>query len=123
MLAVVENTEERTETFADVLADLMTRYGVSASDVARAIDGSPSTVSTWRHGKKVPRDEAIRRLSAAYPHYSVHRLTAAAGRKAPAPLAPDARERLLEVFDQLTEDQQRLLEIQARAVAESNRQN
>lgn len=109
------------ETFAQVLAELMAAYKVNGSDVARAIDSSPSTVSTWLAGKRTPRDDAIRNLSAAYPKYSVQRLTAAAGRKAPAPLSPDAKQRLLELFDQLTEDQQRMLEIQAAAVVDSNK--
>lgn len=100
----------------------MASYGVNGSDVARAIGGSPSTVSTWANGKKVPRDEMIRRVAEAYPRYSVQRLTAAAGRKAPAPLSPDARDRLLHVFDQLTKEQQEMLEIQAKALADSNRQ-
>ncbi|MFI7010027.1 helix-turn-helix domain-containing protein [Streptomyces sp. NPDC050145] len=110
-----------TETFAQVLAELMTAYKVNGSDVARAINGSPSTVSTWLAGKRTPRDDAIRQLSSAFPKYSVQRLTAAAGRKAPAPLSPDAKQRLLDVFDQLTEDQQRMLEIQATALADSNK--
>jgi transcriptional regulator with XRE-family HTH domain len=123
MLACVESADGEPvggETFAAVLAELMDEYKVSASDVARAIDGSPSTVSTWRHGKKTPRDEMIRRLSVAYPRYSVKRLTAAAGRRAPVPMSPDRRERILALLDRMTEDQQDLLEIQARAVAESN---
>ena len=114
--------DHANETFAQVLAELMDHYKVNGSDVARAIGGSPSTVSTWSNGKKTPRDEAIRRLAEAYPAYSVQRLTAAAGRKAPAPLGPDARERLLQVFDRLTEEQQQMLEIQAKALADSNKQ-
>jgi len=117
----VEETDP--ETFAQVLRALMADYGASGSDVARAIDSSPSTVSTWLAGKRTPRDDAIRKLHEAYPKYSVQRLTAAAGRKAPAPLSPDAKQRLLNVFDQLTEDQQRILEIQAKALADSNRQS
>ncbi|MFF1756179.1 helix-turn-helix domain-containing protein [Streptomyces sp. NPDC058266] len=109
------------ETFAQVLAELMASYKVNGSDVARAIDSSPSTVSTWLADKRTPRDDAIRKLSEAYPKYSVKRLTAAVGRKAPAPLAPDAKQRLLDVFDRLTEEQQQMLEIQAKALAESNK--
>ncbi|MDF2705564.1 MAG: hypothetical protein K0R62_1216 [Nonomuraea muscovyensis] len=111
-----------TETFAQVIAELMAHYGVNGSDVARAIGGSPSTVSTWVNGKKVPRDETVRSLAEAYPAFSVQRLSAAAGRKAPAPLAPDARERLMGYLDRLTAEQQEMLEIQAKALADSNKQ-
>ncbi|MFI1021306.1 helix-turn-helix domain-containing protein [Streptomyces olivaceus] len=110
------------ETFAQVLAELMTTYKVNQSDVARAVGGSPSTVSTWINGRKVPRDDAIRRLAEAYPRYTVQRLSAAAGRKAPAPLTPDRRDRVLGYMDQLTEEQQQFLEIQAKALADSNKQ-
>lgn len=110
------------ETFAQVLAELMDHYGVNGSDVARAIDSHPSTVSTWLNGRKVPRDEAVRKIASRYPQYSLQRLTAAAGRRAPAPLGVDAKERLLRVFDQLTEQQQEMLEIQAKALADSNKQ-
>jgi transcriptional regulator with XRE-family HTH domain len=121
----VESTEGEPvgdETFATVLARLMDDYGVSGSDIARAINSSPSTVSTWLHGKRVPRDEALRLLAAAYPRYSLQRLTAAAGRKAPMPASPDRKERILQLLDRMTEEQQEILEAQARAVAALNRQ-
>ncbi|MYU22897.1 helix-turn-helix domain-containing protein [Streptomyces sp. SID8352] len=114
--------DPNAETFAQVLAELMVHYNASQSDVARAIEASPSTVSTWINGRKVPRDEAIRRLAQAFPQYSLTRLTAAAGRRAPAPLGPDAKARLLSVFDRLTQEQQEMLEIQAKALADSNKQ-
>lgn len=115
--------DHATETFAQVLAELMDHYKVNGSEVARAIGGSPSTVSTWSNGKKTPRDEAIRRLAEAYPAYSVQRLTAAAGRKAPAPLTPDRRERVMAYLDRLTAEQQEMIEIQAKALADSNKQH
>ncbi|ALF00173.1 helix-turn-helix domain-containing protein [Streptomyces phage SF3] len=113
--------ETNNETFAQVLAELLTTYKVNGSDVARAIGASPSTVSTWLADKRTPRDDAIRKIAEAYPKYTVQRLTAAAGRKAPAPLSPDARQRILDVFDRLTEEQQQILTIQATALADSNR--
>lgn len=118
----VVTADHDTETFPQVLAELMDHYKVTGSDVARAIGGHPSTVSTWANGKKTPRDEAIRKLAEAYPAYSVQRLTAAAGRKAPAPLPPDRRDRVLGYMDRLTEEQQEFLEIQAKALADSNKQ-
>lgn len=113
-------TGESGETFAQVLAELMAEYKANQSDIARTLDMSPSAVSLWLNGRKTPRDAALRKLAEAYPKYTVQRLTAAAGRKAPAPLTPDRREAVLAAFDRLTEEQQELLLIQARAVADSN---
>lgn len=113
-------TGESDETFAQVLAELMAEYKANQSDIARAVEMSPSAVSLWLRGKKTPRDDSLGKLADAYPKYTVQRLTAAAGRKAPAPLSPDRREVVLDVFDRLTEEQQELLLIQARAVADSN---
>lgn len=113
-------TGESDETFAQVLKELMATYKANQSDIARAVEMSPSAVSLWLNGRKTPRDAAIAKLAEAYPKYTVQRLTAAAGRKAPAPLTADRREVVLDVFDRLTEEQQELLLIQARAVADSN---
>ncbi|WP_151480661.1 helix-turn-helix domain-containing protein [Streptomyces albicerus] len=118
----MENEEQSAETFAEVLAELMAEYNASGSDIARAIDGSPSTVSTWLHGKRTPRNDAIRKIADRYPKYSVKRLTDAVGRKAPAPLTPDRRERVLDIFDQLTEEQQEMMLITGKALADSNRE-
>lgn len=117
----VENTEPHPETFAQVLAELLAEYGATGSAVARRIDVSTSTVNTWLHGKRTPRPDAIRALAAAYPKFTEARLAAAAERKMPGPLSPEAKERLLEVFEGLTEEQQAMLEIQARALRDSNR--
>jgi transcriptional regulator with XRE-family HTH domain len=109
------------EDFAQALAALKAEYKVNDSEVARAIGVSPATVNTWVHRKRVPRDDAIRKLAAAFPKYTVARLTDAAGRKAPGPLAPDAEARLLELFKGLTEEQQTMAEIQLKALRDSNR--
>ncbi|MFD7774326.1 helix-turn-helix domain-containing protein [Streptomyces sp. NPDC059753] len=110
-----------SETFAQVLAELMTEYKVNGSEVARAIGVSVSTVNTWLHGKRTPRPDAIRQLAGAFPKYTETRLATAADRRMPGPLSTDAKERLLEVFEGLTAEQQEMLEIQARALRDSNR--
>ncbi|MBP5931865.1 helix-turn-helix domain-containing protein [Streptomyces sp. LBUM 1479] len=98
----------------------MATYKASQSDIARAVEMSPSAVSLWLRGKKTPRDDSLAKLAEAYPKFTVQRLTAAAGRRAPAPLTPDRREAVLDIFDRLTQEQQELLLIQAKAVADSN---
>lgn len=109
------------EDFAQVLAALKAEYQVSDSEIARRIDVSPATVNSWVHRKRTPRDDAIARLAAAFPKYTVKRLSDAAGRKAPGPLSPAAEERLLELFRGLTEEQQQMKEIEMRALRDSNR--
>lgn len=109
------------EDFAQALAALKAEYQVSDSEIARRIDVSPATVNSWVHRKRTPRDDAIARVSAAFPKFSVKRLSDAAGRKAPGPLTPDAELRLLELFRGLTEEQQEMTEIQLRALRDSNR--
>lgn len=128
-LAFVETpnppAEESTETFAQALAALKDTYGVSDSEVARRLSGhglqvSVSAVNTWAHGKRTPRAAAVRALAELFPKFPAERLLAAAGKRAPAPLSPDSRDEVLNVFDRLTEEQRQMLLIQARAVAESN---
>ena len=117
----VENPEHpHAEDFAQALAALKKDYQVNDSEVARRISVSPATVNTWVHRKRTPRPDAIRALAAAFPKYTEKRLSDAAGRKVPGPISPDAEERLLELFRGLTEEQQRMMEIQAKALRDSN---
>ena len=109
-----------SETFPQVLAELKAEYGDNDSEVARKLGISISTVNTWVHGKRTPRPEAIRKIATAYPKFTEARLFEAAGRKAPGPISSDAAERLLELFRGLTKEQQDMLEIQAKAVRDSN---
>ncbi|SCK20485.1 hypothetical protein YUYDRAFT_02139 [Streptomyces sp. ScaeMP-e48] len=110
-----------TEDLAQLLARLKDTYKVNDSQIATAIGASPSAVNTWIHRKRQPRPEALRALAAAYPKFTEDEIFAAAGRKTPGPLAPDAEERLLELFRGLTAEQQELQEIQLRALNEHNR--
>lgn len=116
---------EATETFAQAFAALKDTYNVSDSEVARRLSAhglqvSVAAVNTWVHGKRIPRAATIRALAALFPKFTPERLLAAAGRRAPAPLSADSREELLNTFDRLTEEQRRMLLLQARAVADSN---
>ncbi len=113
------------ETFAEALAALKDTYGVSDSEIARRLSAhgaqvSVAAVNTWVHGKRIPRPATVRALAEVFPKFSPERLLAAAGKRAPAPLTADEREETLRVLDRLTEEQRRMLLIQARAVADSN---
>ncbi|MFE9125088.1 helix-turn-helix domain-containing protein [Streptomyces sp. NPDC007148] len=121
-MEVPKSTPPADETFAQVLAALKDEYGVNDSQVAKRIGAHVSTVNNWAHGKATPRAAAIRTLAVVFPKFSEERLFAAAGKRAPAPLSPDRRDAVLEVFDRLTKEQQEMLLIQASAVADSNEQ-
>ncbi|MGN7137295.1 helix-turn-helix domain-containing protein [Streptomyces pseudogriseolus] len=108
------------ETFAQVLAALKDEYGTNDSRIAERIGAHVSTVNNWAHGKSQPRPAAIRALAREFPKFTEERLFAAVGKRAPAPLPPDKRAAVLEVFDRLTEEQQEMLLIQASAVADTN---
>jgi transcriptional regulator with XRE-family HTH domain len=120
----VENPEHPhpAEDFAQALAALKDHYKVNDSEVARRIGAHVSTVNNWAHGKANPRSATIRALAAEFPKFTEERLFAAVGRRAPGPASPDQRERMLAIFDQLTEEQREIWEIQGQALAEHNRQ-
>ena len=113
-------TSAEGETFAQVLAALKDEYGTNDSRIAAQIGAHVSTVNNWAHGKSQPRPAAIRALAAAIPKFTEERLFASVGKRAPAPLEAGGRERVLEVFDRLTKEQQEMLLIQASAVADAN---
>jgi transcriptional regulator with XRE-family HTH domain len=121
----VENKEERTENLAQLIKRLKDEYQVNESEIARAIGVAPATVNSWTLGirgtKRGPNKEKLRALAEAFPKFTEEEIFAAAGRKAPGHLTPDAKQRLLALIEELTEDQQELQEIQIRAVVESNR--
>lgn len=109
------------EDFAQALAALKGEYKVSDSDIARAIGVSSAAVGTWVHRRRKPRREAIEALAAAYPKFTRERLFEAVGRDVPGPLGPDAKERLFELFSELTAEQQEMKELEMRAIADRNR--
>lgn len=107
------------ETFAQVLAALKDERRVTETEVAKRLGVHVSTVNNWANGKALPRPAAVENLADQYPEFR-KRLFDAAGRKVPAPLTPDRRERILANFDRLTEEQQEMFDVQVQAVADSN---
>lgn len=110
------------ETFAQALAALKAEYRVSEVKIADAIEAHVSTVNNWINGKAEPRPKYVRALAQAYPKFTEARLFAALGKRAPAPQTDDEREETLKILDRLTEEQRRMMLIQARALADSNEQ-
>jgi len=117
-----QSAASTSESFDDVLADIKDAEGVSDSEIARRMDLHVSTVNNWANGKALPRQNALLGLAALFPRYK-RRLFAAAGRKPTAPLTPDKRERVLNMFDRLTEEQQEIMLIQGEALGDANRQS
>ncbi|MFI6639992.1 helix-turn-helix domain-containing protein [Streptomyces sp. NPDC050504] len=116
------HSADEGETFPQILRRLIAHYdGISGTEIGRRTGMSGAAVSTWLSGKRIPRPDTIRALSAAFPAFSEAELFAAAGRKAPGPLSPAAEERLLELFRGLTKEQQEMKEIEMRALRDANR--
>lgn len=107
------------ETFAQVLAAIKDDQGIKEPAIADRVGVHVSTVNNWANGKAVPRPAALRALADAYPKFR-NRLLAAAGRKVPAPLTEDGRERWLRAIDRLTEEQQQMMLRQVEAVGDMN---
>lgn len=114
-------TDPPIEDFAQLLAALKDEYQANDTDVAKAVGVSSAAVGTWVHRKRKPRRAAVVALAKAYPKFTEERLFAALGREAPGPLDASDEERLLELFRELTAEQQEMKEIEMRAIAERNR--
>lgn len=117
--------QERTEDFAQLLARLKDHYGVNESEIARRIGVAPATVNSWtnrtRGGKRGVRPSSIRALAEAFPNFTEDEIFRAAGRETPGPVSADAEARILELYRGLTEEQQRMKEVEMRALNEMNR--
>jgi transcriptional regulator with XRE-family HTH domain len=117
-------TEERTENLAQLIKRLKDTYNVSGSEIARRIGVSSSAVSGWttgvRGGKRGPSRENLKALAREFPKFKEQEIFAAAGRQAPGPLSPDAEARILELYRELTPEQQKFTEAQLRAIRDLN---
>lgn len=118
------NNQERHEDFPQLLARLKSTYGVNGSEIARRIDVSPQTVNAWisraRGSGRGPARDTLRALAREFPKFTEDEIFASVGRATPGPLGPEAKERILALLEQLTEEQQELQEVQIRAIAERN---
>lgn len=119
-------TDKRAENLAQLIKRIRETYDVSESQIARRIGVAPSTVNSWtqgkRAGKRGPHVDTLRRLAAEFPKFTEAEIFEAAKRETPGRLTPDAEERILRLYRGLTEEQQRMTEIQLRALNEANLQ-
>ncbi|WIC88838.1 helix-turn-helix DNA binding domain protein [Streptomyces phage OnionKnight] len=113
--------QERTEDFAQLLARLRDTYGVTDSEISRRLGVSTGTVNHWTHRRRAPKRDNLQALAREFPKFSEEEIFAAAGRETPGPLSPDAEARVIELWRDLTPEQQRSKEIEMRALGEANR--
>jgi transcriptional regulator with XRE-family HTH domain len=122
----VDNAEPaRVEDLAQLIARIKDTYSVSESEIARRIGVSAAAVNGWanrtRGNKRGPARETLRKLAAAFPKITEAEVFAAAGRRSPGPLSPEAEERIQALYRDLTAEQQAMFETQIRAVVEMNK--
>lgn len=112
------------EDLAQLIKRLKETYDVSDSEIARAIGVAPATVNAWVHRKRGtgrgPNPDKLRAISAAFPRFPEAEVFAAAGRKVPGDLHPDARDRIMRLIEELTPEQQELAEATLQAWAGKN---
>lgn len=112
------------EDLAQLIKRLKETYGVSDSEIARAIGAAPATVNAWVHRKRGtgrgPNPDKLRAIAAAYPKFTEDEIFAAAGRKVPGDLRPEARDRIMRLIEELTPEQQDLAEATLQAWAGKN---
>lgn len=117
----METEHPPVEDFAQALAALKDQFQVSDSQIARAIGVSSAAVGTWVHRQRKPRRESLEALAEAYPTFGRDRIFRAAERETPGPLNASSEEEMLELFRELTADQQEMKKIEMRAIGERNR--
>ncbi|MGA5506871.1 XRE family transcriptional regulator [Streptomyces umbrinus] len=117
--------QERTEDLAQLLARLKSEYDVNESEIARRIGVGASTVNSWtnrtRGSKRGVRQANIEALAREFPKFTEDEIFRAAGRPSPGPLPPESKQRVMEIYERLTAEQQKSFEAQMRAVDELNR--
>ncbi|MEV7470450.1 XRE family transcriptional regulator [Streptomyces kronopolitis] len=118
------SNEERPEDLAQLIKRLKDHYQVNESEIARRIGAAPATVNAWVNRKRGtgrgPNVEKLRALAREFPAFTEDQIFAAAGRKTPGPLSPDAEERILALYRGLTAEQQEMKEVEMRALVERN---
>lgn len=106
---------DEAETLSSLLTEAFTEHPeLTQKDVATAAGIPLQTLNAWVLGTRGTggriKSEVLRALAEALPsEYTVARVHRAAGRRAPGPLNVERRQKLLGVFDELTERQQRAL--------------
>lgn len=82
-------------------------------------------MNSWVHrkrgGGRGPKRETLQALAREFPKLTADEIFRAAGRQSPGPLTDEAEARILELYRGLTADQQRMKEVEMRALNDLNR--
>ncbi|MFF9643645.1 helix-turn-helix transcriptional regulator [Kitasatospora aureofaciens] len=109
--------DEGGETLAQLIRRVQdTRPELTQTEIARRAGVSVSAVNTWANGSRIPSRKSCDKLADALGEPR-ERVFAAANRRVPGPLTPDAEERILELYRRLTAEEQRIVERQLMALA------
>lgn len=113
------------EDLAQLIQAIRDEYDVNEPEIARRIGVHVSTVNSWttrrRGGGRGPARETLEAIAREFPSFPKERVFAAAKRRTPGPLSPDAEERVLALYRELTAEQQEAKELEMRALVEHNR--
>lgn len=117
MLAYVDTVDASSETLPQLIRRVQDeRPELTQTEIARRAGVSIAAVNTWVNGARVPSRKSCDKLADALGEPREH-VFAAANRRVPGPLSPDAEQRLLELYRRLTADEQRFIERQLAALA------
>ncbi|WP_280688317.1 MULTISPECIES: helix-turn-helix transcriptional regulator [unclassified Kitasatospora] len=113
----MDKLDESSETLAQLIRRVQEQHPeLTQTEIARRAGVSISAVNTWVNGVRVPSRKSCDKLADAIGEPREH-VFAAASRRAPGPLSPDAEQRILELYRRLTADEQRIMEVQMAALA------
>lgn len=114
---VMNTVDEGGETLAQLIRRVQDKHpDLTQTEIARRAGVSVSAVNTWANGSRIPSRRSCDKLADALGEPR-ERVFAAANRRTPGPLSPDAEERLLELYRRLTVEEQRFVERQLMALA------
>lgn len=113
----MDTVDEGGETLAQLIRRVQdSRPELTQSEIARRAGVSVSAVNTWANGIRIPSRRSCDKLADALSEPR-ERVFAAANRRTPGPLAPEAEQRILELYRKLTTEEQRIVERQLVALA------
>ncbi len=113
----MNTVDESGETLPQLIRRVQgDRPELTQTEIARRAGVSISAVNTWALGTRVPSRKSCDKLAEALGEPR-ERVFAAANRRTPGPLTPDAEERMLTLYRRLTAEQQRFVERQLAALA------
>jgi transcriptional regulator with XRE-family HTH domain len=116
------DTVDEGETLAQLIRRVQDRHpDLTQTEIAKRAGVSVSAVNTWVHGSRTPSRKSCDKIADAL---GVDRdlVFAAAKRRTPGPLSPNAEERILGLYRRLSAEEQRIVERQLMALAADDQQ-